>query len=113
MTPETLENDFSGDVEQKVNRLVYYATRHGSAIAALTDGLQDIRVRVQALEEERHKRAIDDARQEERDKALQEELKSLKEAVNSLKGIVNKAVSIIFGAVLLAFVAWVLKGGLA
>lgn len=112
MTPQTMENDFGGTPEQTLDRLKYYATRHGAAITQLTDSMQDVRVRLQSLEDDRNRRNISDARQEERDLALQNELKYLKEAVQGLKGILNKAVAIISGAVLLALVNWALSGKL-
>lgn len=112
MPPSVQENDFGGTVEQRVERLIFYATRHSMLMTTFSESLSDVRVRLQSLEEDRARRAIADAVSGERDNNLIKELAALKEQVAGMKGIVNKAVAVILGSVLLAIVKWVLDGNL-
>lgn len=123
MTPQTLENDFSGTTDQRVEKLIYYATRHGMALSHLTDAHDDLLLRLRRLEEERERRAIVEAREEERSKALMDKLvfmqksiddtrSNLNDKIDGLKRIGSKALGIALGAVLLTAVKWVLEGGL-
>lgn len=112
MAPEIQENDLGGTLEHRVERLQYYATRQGHSISEISRGLEDVRRRMSALEEDRHARAVADARAEEREKAMLSELVYVKEALKALKGVLNKAIGVIFTAVALATVNWVLTGSL-
>lgn len=113
MAPETQEHDFGGSAEARIERLIFYATRHGMLFTQMGESLQDVRSRLHALEEDRMLRRETAARDEERDLALQADLKALKEAVNGFKGIINKIVALVFSGIGVAFLAWVLKGGLS
>lgn len=112
MTPTTQENDFSGTTEQRVERLIFYATRHSMLMTTFSESLSDVRVRLQSLEEDRARRAVSDAVSGERDKRLIEELSGVKKEVASMKGIVTKAVGLALATVLLAVIKWVLDGNL-
>lgn len=112
MTPSKPEYEFSGNPESKLEKLIFYMIRHGGSISTLTDDVLDIRARLRTLEEDRHARAVADARAEERDKNLLQEMEYVKRSLRDLKGVLNKALAVIFGAILLAVVKWVLDGNL-
>ncbi len=113
MTPQSPEYEFGGTAEQRLEKLIFYAVRHGNILSHHATSIEDIRARLLSLEEDRQRRAVQDARTEERDKALLAEMEYVKKSLNALKGVLNKAVAIIFGAILLAVVKWVLEGGLS
>jgi DNA-binding transcriptional MerR regulator len=112
MSPEIQQNEFGGTAESRIEKLIFYATRHGMLLSNMGLSIEDIRSRLRVLEEDRQRNAIQDARREEQDKALLNELKALKDQVLAMKGVVNKAVGVIFGAVLLAVIKWMLDGNL-
>ena len=112
MAPSTQENDFSGTVEEKVNRLVHYATRHSMILTTQQETVIDVQKRLALLEDAEAKRLVREARLEEQNKALVDKLGDLRTAVDSMKGVVTKAAWIIIGAVLLAVVRFMLSGSL-
>lgn len=112
MSPQTQENDFSGTLEDKVNRLIFYATRHSMVLSSQQASVEDVQKRLQTLEETNAKRTIVEAVAEERQKATLKEISELRDAVNAMKGVVTKAAWIIIGAVLLAVARFMLSGGL-
>lgn len=76
--------------------------------------------RVEHLEAQAQARAITEAREDERDKALYERLdrmegsiKTVDGKVEGLRGGVSKAVWIFGAAIITAFAAWLIKGGMA
>ncbi len=113
MAPEVQENEFSGSVEHRLERLIFYATRHGMLITQFSGSLDDVRHRIGRLEDDRQRREINDARVEEQTKAMTAALKGLQDQVAGMKSVMNKAVGIIAGALLLALIKWVLDGNLA
>lgn len=113
MSPTTQENDFSGTLEQKVDRLVHYATRHSMILTNQQETVIDVQKRLALLEDAEAKRLVREARLEEQNKALVDKIGDLKGAVDGMKGVVTKAAWIIIGAVLLALVRFMLAGGIA
>lgn len=113
MSPSTQENDFGGTPEERIARLIFYATRHGIILSTMNESLVDVRARLASLEEDRHRRAVEDAREGERDVALKKALADLQQEVKGMKGVVVKAAVVVLGTVLVALVKWVLTGNLS
>ena len=112
MSPEVQQNEFGGSAEHRIERLIFYATRHGMLLTQFGSSLDDVRLRLRGLEEARQRSEVEDARRQEQDKALTAELKGLKEQIAAMRGVVYKAAGIIGGAVAIAIVKWMLGGGL-
>lgn len=68
--------------------------------------------RLAALEEIFSDRRVDDARREEREKAMQKDVAEVREDIKSIKGAFTKLLWIVAAAVLGAFVTFLLSGGL-
>ncbi len=109
--PEVQENEFKGTLDQKIERLVFYATRHGMMLTAFNESLQDVQARLRSLEDDRARRAVQDARQEEQHKAVLLALASLQTTVGEQKGLIYKAIGIIVTGVMLAVLNLVLVKG--
>ena len=86
---------------------------HSKSLTALTDGIADLGKRITALEEANLSYRVYIAREEERDKALQARLSGIETSLNGIKGGFNKLLWIIGTGVIGAFVAFIIKGGLA
>lgn len=112
MSPEIQQNEFGGSVENRIEKLIFYATRHGMLLTNFSSSLDDVRLRLRSLEEHRQKDEIQDARREEQDKALIAELKGLKDQVAAMRGVVNKGIMLVAGTVGVALVKWILSGNL-
>lgn len=112
MSPDRASFEFGDSTEQRVERLIHYAIRQGNTTSVIVEDISDIKRRLAALEQDRQARAVADARAEERDKNLMQEITYVKDSLKALKSVMNKATAIIFGAVLLAVVKWVLDGNL-
>lgn len=112
MAPEVQENEFGGSLDEKVSRLVFYATRHGMMLTNFSTDLRDVQARLRTLEEDRYHRQVLDARQEERDKAMLEKMDNLTKIVGEQKSLIYKAVGVILGAIALAFANFIVRGGL-
>lgn len=112
MSPEIQQNEFGGDADHKIERLIFYATRHGMLLSRFGSDLDDVRQRLRGLEEDRQRSDIAAARREEQDKVMVAKLQELTTMVTAMRGVLNKAISVIAIAVLMAVVKWVLSGGL-
>ncbi len=68
--------------------------------------------RLEALEAVQSDRRVDDARREEREKAMQKDIADVRDDIKSIKGAFTKLLWIVGTAVIGAFVAFILAGGL-
>lgn len=109
---------------QRLEALEKYARTHGEALTSLTDRTGDHGKRLDRLEELAQARAITEAREDERDKALYRRLdemdakiekmsKDTKADIAAIRGPLVKAVGIVLGAILLAIVTFMVAGGFA
>jgi hypothetical protein len=78
-----------------------------------TDGTADLRARVVALEQWRIQRDIDSARHDERWKSMDEKIDAVGKKVDKISDGLSRIMWTFIVAVILAFVAFVVKGGLA
>lgn len=72
----------------------------------------DMNRRLEALEKVQSDRRVDDARREEREKAMQKDIADVRDDIKSIKGAFTKLLWIVGTAVIGAFVAFILAGGL-
>lgn len=97
---------------------------HAKSISALVDELGKANQRIHAIEEARAQRQVLEARMEEREaardaaldvrlKAIEESLKETRDDVKAIKGFGWKMIGVVTAAIVLAFVAFVIRGGLA
>lgn len=72
----------------------------------------DMHRRLEVLEKVQSDRRVDDARREEREKAMQKDIADTRDDIKSIKGAFTKLLWIVGTAVIGAFVAFILAGGL-
>lgn len=120
MTPRIQENEFDGSPERQIERLKYYATRHGETLSHLSESQREHHERIAALEADRHQRDIYAVRTEEQYKRLENMIASLQLAITEaraetkeLKKLGGKALWVFIGAIVLAAAKWIIDGGLA
>lgn len=112
MTPQTMEAEFSGTLEHKVEKLIFFATRHSFTVQQAIEGTSNLALRVQALEEDRNRRDVADERARGQMQAVLTEMTYVKETLRGIRGVLTKALWIIAGAFLLAVANWMISGGL-
>jgi uncharacterized protein (DUF3084 family) len=112
--------EFIGSTDDKVAKLVFYATRQGEGLMALQRRQNAVSDRVSKLEEREHIRQLAEAREDERDKRLDDRLAAMtksidatRDEVDKIKGLGYKALWVFGGAILLALANALIKGGLA
>lgn len=120
------ENDDGHDViavagfARRIEHLTYQAERQREGISEIVKEAAALAMRVRSLEAFAQTRAVAEAREDERDKALYERLtrmedqiKETRGEIKEIKGIGSKALWIVGSALLMALVAFIIKGGLA
>jgi hypothetical protein len=112
MTPQTMETEFSGTLEHKVEKLIFFATRHSFVVQQSLENTASLALRVKALEEDQNRRDLADERARGQMEAMLTEIKYVKDTLKGVRGVLTKALWIIAGAVLLAATNWVMTGGL-
>lgn len=122
MTP--LGNDEpQSDVRAELKRLDHHITRHGESLSTTLERVLLMDARLKLVEEYSITRKIAEAREDERDKNLKDQLQRMQDEISalrtetrdeikSIKGVGTKALWIVAGAVILAITTWTLKGGL-
>lgn len=85
---------------------------HAKSLTSLTDQLGQASMRISALEKVDVVQEVAQARQEERDKALNSRLTTIESDIRSIKGAGSKLLFIVGTSVVGAFVLFVIKGGL-
>jgi chromosome segregation ATPase len=120
MNTRVQENEFDGPLERQVERLKYYATRHGETLTHLSESQREHHERLAALEADRHQRDIYAVRTEEQYRHLERMIASLQGAIKeardetkALKQLGGRALWVFISAIILAAAKWVLDGGLA
>jgi regulator of replication initiation timing len=105
---------------RRIEHLAYQAERQRQTISDIVKEAVALDMRVRSLETFAQTRAVAEAREDERDKALYERLtrmedqiKETRGEIKEIKGIGSKALWIVGSALLTALVAFVIKGGLA
>jgi len=102
----------SGDIGHRLDRLDNHVTRQGEMISSIIKEAVNVELRVRTLETYAQTRAVTEAREDERDKALMVQLGRMEKDIESIKGLGSKALWVVGSAVLLAFVTFILNGGL-
>ena len=121
---------FNDNVPRRVQELERHASNQGTTIATLVTAQADFLKRLERLEALAQMRAITEAREDERDKALynrldrmedqiqavksdlQKQIEETKKDLMSFKGLGVKALWVFVSAFIVAFAAWIIKGGL-
>jgi hypothetical protein len=105
---------------RSLQELIFQQERQNDRIAEIIKEAFAIGARVRALESYAQSRAIVEAREDERDKALYDRLARMedhitdtKSEIKGIKGLGAKVLWTIASALILALVTFVLKGGLA
>lgn len=94
------------NVEERMSNVERDVRDHAKTLSSMLETLR-------TLEQERIERKIVAAREEERDKALNERLTTIETAIKGIQGVGNKLVWIAATAVFGAFIAFIIKGGLS
>jgi hypothetical protein len=102
----------AADAIRQLQGLVYSNERTNEKIAEIVKEAFAIEARVRALEGYAQSRAITEAREDERDKALRSEVAGLREEIKGFNSIGSKLFWNILSPVILATVAFILGGGL-
>lgn len=104
------------DEMQSLLRRLDVTERNQSDLAAShtrqVEHFADLTKRLEALELVQSDRRVDDARREEREKAMQKDIADVRDDIKSIKGAFTKLLWIVGTAVIGAFVAFILAGGL-
>jgi hypothetical protein len=107
-------------IARRVEALMLLKERHEEMIREGVREAVAIEARVRILEAYAQTRAVTEAREDERDKALYERLtrmedqiKDTRTEIKEIKGLGGRALWIVGSVVLTAFIAWIIKGGLA
>jgi predicted flavoprotein YhiN len=122
MTP-LVNDEPQSDVRAELKRLDRHITRHGESLSTTLERVLLMDARLKLLEEYSITRKIAEAREDERDKNLKDQLQRMQDEISalrtetrdeikSIKGVGTKALWIVAGAVILAITTWALKGGL-
>lgn len=105
---------------RKVEALTLLKERHEEMIREGVKEALAIEARVRVLEAYAQTRAVTEAREDERDKALydrlarmEDQIKETRVEIKDIKSVGSKALWIVGSALLTALVAFVVKGGLA
>ena len=109
---------------KRLTDLEKYARTHGESISTVTKVAEDHERRLAYLEQLAQSRAITEAREDERDKALYKRLDGVDTEIaslrvettkefNAIKGVGSKALWVFFSAIILAVAAFVIRGGFA
>lgn len=108
------DNDLVSAAEhaRQLQAIAFQHERTEARILEIVKEAVAIEARVRALETSNQNRAIVEAREDERDKAMQERLARLEDGIQAIRGSGSKVIWTIASAVILAVVAFVLKGGL-
>ena len=107
-------------VTQRLEKLEQYIAKQGESISSVAQEYLSLKSRVAHLEELAQSRAITEAREDERDKALYERLdrmetqiKDTRGEIKDIRGIGSKALWVFISAIIVAAAAFMIKGGLA
>ena len=122
MTP-LVNDEPQSDVRAELKRLDHHITRHGESLSTTLERVLLMDARLKLVEEYSITRKIAEAREDERDKNLKDQLQRMQDEISalrtetrdeikSIKGVGTKALWIVAGAVILAITTWALKGGL-
>ena len=112
--------EFARDYVRRITELERYAATQGTTIAEAVKAQAVLNERVLQLEQLAQSRAITEAREDERDKALYERLTRMETSiadtrgeVREIKGIGAKALWVFISAILVAVATFLVKGGFA
>lgn len=108
------------DHARRLEELERYVSNQGNSISEITKAHGALSGRVDHLESLAQERAITEAREDERDKALYDRLDRMEKSIEvtnkdikDLRGIGAKALWVFISAIIVAAAAFVVKGGLA
>lgn len=110
--------------ERAIETLQRNHTDHSRMITGLTNDQANLAARVSQLEDAKRAREIQEAREDERDKAtarwrdtMEADLKTVKADMIEMKNFAYKfgwrVLAFVGGPIVLAILAWIFKGGLA
>lgn len=119
--PITLRREeFSGPIEERVDKLIFYAVRGAESHTHLQRRQNALSDRLAQLENAERLRQVAEAREDERDKRLADKLEDMTTAIKEVGDEVDKiknlgwwALRIFVAAFLLAAANAILKGGLS
>jgi hypothetical protein len=101
------------DVSYRLEKLEQYVAKQGESISTVTQECIALKIRLVRLEDLAQSRAITEAREDERDKALYDRLDRMEGDIKSIKGLGFKALGVVGAAIALALVSFLIKGGFA
>jgi hypothetical protein len=121
MSPLAIDEP-SPDVRTELKRLDHHLTRHGESLSTTVERVLLLDARLKLVEEYSITRKIAEAREDERDKSLKDQLQRMQDEISalrtetrdeikSIKGVGAKALWIVVGAIILAITTFALKGG--
>lgn len=110
--PHNDAGSIAGDALRRLQKLEQYMSQHGNSISELVKAHSSLDDRVKRLEELAQSRAITEAREDERDKALYGRLDRMEAEIKGIKGIGSKALWVFIAAIITAVSTFVLRGGL-
>jgi hypothetical protein len=100
-------------IARRVEAVTHIAERQRESISEIVKEAVALDMRVRSLEALAQTRAITEAREDERDKALYDRLTRIEEQIKDIRGLGGKVAWLIGSLLLTALVAFVIKGGLA
>lgn len=100
------------DIDEKVAALRGHAERQGQTISSIVEAAITLAERVRNLESYVQQRAVMEAREEERDKALYEKLAEIKADIKGIRMFGQKIQWTVIVTVIGAIVAFIIKGKL-
>ncbi|MCB5201868.1 hemolysin XhlA family protein [Neorhizobium sp. T786] len=103
--------------DENTGRRLDAIERNASDLARTATGIMEeiasIKAQVRELEKHHQDYRVRSAAEAERDKALQSDIANIKDDIKSIKSLGKWALTTFIGAIILAFVAFLIRGGLA
>jgi hypothetical protein len=98
---------------RRLEAISHLAERQREVISEIVNEAVALDMRVRSLENLAQTRAITEAREDERDKALYDRLSRIEDQIKDIRGFGSKALWIIGGVLLTAVATFIIQGGLA
>lgn len=111
---------FAYDHKRRIEELERFVAQQGTSISTVIQSTATLLTRIEKLESLAQARAITEAREDERDKALYARLDRMDDAIEKardeiqdIRGIGAKALWVFISAIILAITTFLIKGGFA
>lgn len=103
---------FAHDLQRRIEEVEKFVAQQGTSISSSIQNQASLTVRIERLESLAQARAITEAREDERDKALYARLDRMELKIGAIEGIGSKALWVFISTIIVAGATFIIKGGL-